>query len=182
MTKLVEKNDKVKSFSTLLVENQLIPVPIRFLNQLRKAQVLQNSLRKVYLSILLSNWNCYLWESITAYNYGFAQDLPEKGKPCAKPLTVSRQFLANEKQQIKNLILTQKHKKMNESKFYDVQTTTGQKTVNINNIALIEDVKNGTKITTNIKDINGHNISFITLLPWSTISSEITQKDLNQNF
>ena len=88
MTKLVEKNDKVKSFSALLVENQLIPVPIRFLNQLRKAQVLQNSLRKVYLSILLSNWNCYLWESITAYNYGFAQDLPEKGKPCAKPLTV----------------------------------------------------------------------------------------------
>ena len=70
---------------------------------------------------------------------------------------------------------------MNESKFYDVQTTTGQKTVNINNIALIEDVKNGTKITTNIKDINGHNISFITLLPWDTISSEITQKDLNQN-
>ena len=90
MTKLVEKNDKVKSFSALLVENQLIPVPIRFLNQLRKAQVLQNSLRKVYLSILLSNWNCYLWESITAYNYGFAQDLPEKGKPCAKPLTVNR--------------------------------------------------------------------------------------------
>ena len=89
MTKLVEKNDKVKSFSALLVENQLISVPIRFLNQLRKAQVLQNSLRKVYLSILLSNWNCYLWESITAYNYGFAQDLPEKGKPCAKPLTVS---------------------------------------------------------------------------------------------
>ena len=90
MTKLVEKNDKVKSFSALLVENQLIPVPIRFLNQLRKAQVLQNSLKKVYLSILLSNWNCYLWESITAYNYGFAQDLPEKGKPCAKPLTVGR--------------------------------------------------------------------------------------------
>ena len=88
MTKLVEKNDKVKSFSALLVENQLIPVPIRFLNQLRKAQVLQNSLKKVYLSILLSNCNCYLWESITAYNYGFAQDLPEKGKPCAKPLTV----------------------------------------------------------------------------------------------
>ena len=94
MTKLVEKNDKVKSFSALLVENQLIPVPIRFLNQLRKAQVLQNSLRKVYLSILLSNWNCYLWESITAYNYGFAQDLPEKGKPCAKPLTVIGKFQA----------------------------------------------------------------------------------------
>jgi hypothetical protein len=55
LTKLVEKNDKVKSFSALLVENQLIPVPIRFLNQLRKAQVLQNSLKKVYLSILLSN-------------------------------------------------------------------------------------------------------------------------------
>ena len=92
MTKLVEKNDKVKSFSALLVENQLISVPIRFLNQLRKAQVLQNSLKKVYLSILLSNWNCYLWESITAYNYGFAQDLPEKGKPCAKPLTVKYKF------------------------------------------------------------------------------------------
>ena len=94
MTKLVEKNDKVKSFSALLVENQLIPVPIRFLNQLRKAQVLQNSLRKVYLSILLSNWNCYLWETITAYNYGFAQDLPEKGKPCAKPLTVAHNIFS----------------------------------------------------------------------------------------
>ena len=96
MTKLVEKNDKVKSFSALLVENQLISVPIRFLNRLRKAQVLQNSLKKVYLSILLSNWNCYLWESITAYNYGFAQDLPEKGKPCAKPLTVSRYAVGTE--------------------------------------------------------------------------------------
>ena len=93
MTKLVEKNDKVKSFSALLVENQLRTVPIRFLNQLRKAQVLQNCLKIVYQSFILSNWNCYLWESITAYNYGFAQDLPEKGKPCAKPLTVVRQLV-----------------------------------------------------------------------------------------
>ena len=88
MTKLVEKNDKVKSFSALLVENLSRTIPIRFLNQLRKAQVLQNCLKIVYQSFLLSNWNCYLWETITAYNYGFAQDLPEKGKPCAKPLTV----------------------------------------------------------------------------------------------
>ena len=115
MTKLVEKNDKVKSFSALLVENQLIPVPIRFLNQLRKAQVLQNSLRKVYLSILLSNWNCYLWESITAYNYGFAQDLPEKGKPCAKPLTVGSNF-------------TQKNRKTNN---YDIWNY--KKLINSNN-------------------------------------------------
>ena len=112
MTKLVEKNDKVKSFSALLVENQLIPVPIRFLNQLRKAQVLQNSLKKVYLSILLSNWNCYLWESITAYNYGFAQDLPEKGKPCAKPLTVKRQFVPNRRRPIQFGIFYAEKQKM----------------------------------------------------------------------
>jgi hypothetical protein len=55
LTKLVEKNDKVKSFSALLVENQLRTVPIRFLNQLRKAQVLQNCLKIVYQSFLLSN-------------------------------------------------------------------------------------------------------------------------------
>ena len=105
MTKLVEKNDKVKSFSELLVENQLRTVPIRFLNQLRKAQVLQNCLKIVYQSFILSNWNCYLWESITAYNYGFAQDLPEKGKPCAKPFTVSGHYKIRHRMKIKLTII-----------------------------------------------------------------------------
>lgn len=69
---------------------------------------------------------------------------------------------------------------MKESKFYDLQTTYGNVTININNIAIIEASTIGAKITMDIKDENGNNIIFITKLPWSTIASEISQLDLLQ--
>ena len=70
---------------------------------------------------------------------------------------------------------------MKESKFYDVITESGNKTINVNNIALIEDFNNNTRITLNVKNENGNYISFIVNSSWSTVASEITQKDLNQN-
>lgn len=70
---------------------------------------------------------------------------------------------------------------MNKSKFYDVTTESGVKTINVNNIALIENVNNGTKITLNVKNEAGNNISFIAKLSYDIIASEITQKDLNQH-
>lgn len=70
---------------------------------------------------------------------------------------------------------------MNKSKFYDVTTQSGVKTINVNNIALIENVNNGTKITLNVKNEAGNNISFIAKLSYDIIASEITQKDLNQH-
>ena len=70
---------------------------------------------------------------------------------------------------------------MKESKFYDVITEAGNKTINVNNIALIEDFNNNTRITLNVKNENGNYISFIVNSSWSTVASEITQKDLNQN-
>ena len=69
---------------------------------------------------------------------------------------------------------------MKESKFYDVQTTNGNKTININNVALIESSGIGTKITMDVKDENGNHISFNTILPWSTIASEISDLDVLQ--
>jgi hypothetical protein len=70
---------------------------------------------------------------------------------------------------------------MKVSKFYDVQTNNGYKTININNIALIESSGIRTKITMDIKDENGNEISFNTILPWATISSNIKHLDLNQS-
>ena len=69
---------------------------------------------------------------------------------------------------------------MKESKFYDVQTTNGHKTININNVALIESSGIGTKITMDVKDENRNHISFNTILPWSTIASEISDLDVLQ--
>ena len=48
---------------------------------------------------------------------------------------------------------------MKDSKFYDVQTNNGYKTININNIALIESSGIGTKITMDVKDENGNYIN-----------------------
>lgn len=70
---------------------------------------------------------------------------------------------------------------MKESKFYDIISESGNKTINVNNIALIENINNQTKITLNIKNDTGNNISFTVNLPYSQIASEITQKDLNQH-
>jgi hypothetical protein len=70
---------------------------------------------------------------------------------------------------------------MNESKFYDLPTNQGNKTVNIDNIALIEDLKIGTKITMNVRDENGQYLSFIANLPWSRVASDIKIRDENQD-
>jgi hypothetical protein len=70
---------------------------------------------------------------------------------------------------------------MNESKFYDLPTNQGNKTVNIDNIALIEDLKIGTKITMNVRDKNGQYLSFIANLPWSRVASDIKIRDENQD-
>ena len=68
---------------------------------------------------------------------------------------------------------------MIESKFYDLITTTGNITINVNNVALIENTQQGTKITMNLKDKDGNYIVFITKLSWSQVSSDISQKDVN---
>lgn len=70
---------------------------------------------------------------------------------------------------------------MKESKFYDFPTKQGNKTVNINNIAAIEDLPIGTKITMNVKDENGEYISYIANLPWSSVASDVKFRDENQN-
>lgn len=70
---------------------------------------------------------------------------------------------------------------MNESKFYNLPTNQGSKSVNINNIAIIEDLKIGTKITMNVKDENGQYLSFLANLPYSRVASDIKYRDENQN-
>ena len=70
---------------------------------------------------------------------------------------------------------------MKKSKFYDFLTKQGNKTINVNNIASIEALPIGTKITLNVKDVNGQYISYLSNLPWSSVASDIKFLDENQN-
>jgi hypothetical protein len=52
--------------------------------------------------------------------------------------------------------------KFGNSKFYDIKTDEGLKSINVDNIASVEDIFNhGIKITLNVKDEKGINLSFI---------------------
>lgn len=70
---------------------------------------------------------------------------------------------------------------MKNTKFYDFKTKQGNRTVNINNVASIEDLPIGVKIILNVKDENGQYISFTADLSWSKVSSDIKFLDENQD-
>jgi len=58
--------------------------------------------------------------------------------------------------------------------FYDLLTETGNVTINIKNIASIEDTRFYTKIILNITDEKGSYICYKTKLSWSTVASDVT--------
>jgi len=73
---------------------------------------------------------------------------------------------------------------MNSKQFYTFQTRQGHggtKFVNINNIACIEDLNPGCRITLNVRNDKGDFINFIAELPWAHVVGQITHLDNNQN-
>jgi len=61
---------------------------------------------------------------------------------------------------------------MAKAKFCTWPTNEGMKTVNINNIALIEKFDSGTYVTMNIVR-DEKNITYIVNLPWPDVASEV---------
>lgn len=69
------------------------------------------------------------------------------------------------------------YKMVKETQFYALVATDGNKTININNIALIENLGAYTRITLNVKDENNMFIRFDSTVPWHKITSEIQFMD-----
>jgi len=57
--------------------------------------------------------------------------------------------------------------------FYDCITNAGNKSINIENIASIENINNKTIITLNVKRDSETNISFEVNLPWENVASDV---------
>lgn len=57
--------------------------------------------------------------------------------------------------------------------FFDCITNEGNKSINIENIALIENINNKTIITLNVKKSSETNISFEVNLPWEYVASSV---------
>ena len=57
--------------------------------------------------------------------------------------------------------------------FFDCITNEGNKSINIENIALIENINNKTIITLNVNKNSEKNISFEVNLPWEYVSSSV---------
>lgn len=57
--------------------------------------------------------------------------------------------------------------------FFDCITNEGNKSINIENIALIENINNRTIITLNVKKSSETNISFEVNLPWEYVASSV---------
>ncbi len=57
--------------------------------------------------------------------------------------------------------------------FYNCLTNEGNKSINIENIASIENINNRTIMTLNVKRENETNISFIVNLPWDSVASDV---------
>ncbi len=57
--------------------------------------------------------------------------------------------------------------------FFDCITNEGNKSINIENIALIENINNKTIITLNVKKNSEKNISFEVNLPWEYVASSV---------
>ncbi|MDA9056829.1 hypothetical protein OAC97_03980 [Flavobacteriaceae bacterium] len=57
--------------------------------------------------------------------------------------------------------------------FYDCLTNAGNKSINIENIASIENINNKTIITLNVKRDSETNISFEVNLPWENVASAV---------
>jgi len=62
---------------------------------------------------------------------------------------------------------------MNKTIFYDCLTNEGNKSINIENIASIENINNKTIITLNVKRDSETNISFEVNLPWANVASAV---------
>ncbi len=62
---------------------------------------------------------------------------------------------------------------MKKTIFYDCLTNEGNKSINIDNIASIENINNRTIITLNVKRNAETNISFEVKLPWENVASDI---------
>jgi len=70
---------------------------------------------------------------------------------------------------------------MKTGKFYNFIATGGNKMVNINNIAIIEDMgAGGICVTLNVSKEKGVNISFSCQLPWPDVTGQIKFLDENQ--
>lgn len=71
---------------------------------------------------------------------------------------------------------------MNKTKFYEIKTNEGRKSINVDNIASIEDIYNiGIKITLNVKDENGINLTHIARsVNYNKVTKDIEEIILNQ--
>ena len=67
-----------------------------------------------------------------------------------------------------------------DDKFYNFLSTSGTKMVNINNIALIDNVNGGIQVTLNVTDEDGNNISFFCNLDWAAVTGEIKSMSSRQ--
>ena len=64
------------------------------------------------------------------------------------------------------------------AKFYNfISTNSGSKLVNINQIAMIEQINNNTVVTMNITDDKGKFITFIANLPYGSTTGDIMVMD-----
>lgn len=63
---------------------------------------------------------------------------------------------------------------MSKAKFYDLLTSQGHVTVNINNIATIEDANGGAKVVMNVTNEDGTFITYNTRYRWQELASDIT--------
>ena len=57
--------------------------------------------------------------------------------------------------------------------FYDCLTNEGNKSINIENIATIENINNKTVMTLNVMREAGTNIFFEINLPWANVASKV---------
>ena len=71
--------------------------------------------------------------------------------------------------------------KFGNSKFYDIKTDEGLKSVNVDNIALVEKGDYGVKLTLNVKNEKGNNINFIVKSNYESVLSDIETIVAKQN-
>ena len=59
------------------------------------------------------------------------------------------------------------------TKFYECITDEGNKIINVENIASVENINNRTVMTLNVKKENDVNVSFVVNLPWASVASAV---------
>jgi len=65
------------------------------------------------------------------------------------------------------------------TKFYECITDEGNKIINVENIASVENINNRTVMTLNIKKEKDINVSFVVNLPWATVASAVQSLGLD---